>query len=147
VNQSYAKSSANIDLVRSIFARWERWDFSSVAWAHPEIEYVFVDGPHPGTRTGLTGMANANRDFLSAWEDWRIAADDYHELDDERVLVFTRMGGRGKSSGMELGNIRHETANLFHLRSGKVTRLVIYWDQSRARAAFAIAPTADSSDA
>jgi hypothetical protein len=33
--------SANVDLVRSIMANWERGDYSSAEWAHPEIECLF----------------------------------------------------------------------------------------------------------
>jgi hypothetical protein len=40
-------TSANLDLVCSIYAAWEQGDFGSVDWGHPEIEYVFADGPDP----------------------------------------------------------------------------------------------------
>ena len=137
-------ASANLDVVRSIFAAWERGDFSSAEWAHPQIEFIFADGPHPGTWIGLAGMARANGDFLSAWDGWRIEADEYRALDDERVLVFTRMSGSGKTSGAELTRMRDRAANLFHLRSGRVTRLALYWDRDRALADLGLAPEADA---
>jgi ketosteroid isomerase-like protein len=125
-------ASANMNLVRSIFADWERGDFRSVQWAHPGIEWVMADGPVPGCWTGLGGMTEGWREFRSVWEEYRFEADEYRELDGERVLVLGRFSGRGKKSGLELGQIRSKAARLLHVRGGKVTRLVIYLDRERA---------------
>jgi len=97
--------SANLDLVRSIFADWERGDFSAVEWADPEIKFVIGDGPLPGTWKGTDGMAEGFRGWLSAWEDVRIESDEYRELDNERVLVLVCSSGRGKASGLDLAQM------------------------------------------
>ena len=73
-------ASANVELVRSILAAWERGTPSPAEWAHPEIEYVIVGGPSPGTWTGLAGMAEGFRDWLGAWKDLRFDVDHYREL-------------------------------------------------------------------
>jgi ketosteroid isomerase-like protein len=125
-------SQENVELVRSLYAAWERGDYSSVEWAHPEIEWMIADGPAPGSWTGLAGMAEGARSFLSAWEDWRVGADEFRELDGERVLVLFRHSGRGKTSGLELGQMRAKGAQLFHVRSGKVIKAVFYLDRERA---------------
>jgi hypothetical protein len=92
--------SPNLDLVRSIYIARERGDFSSAEWADPEIEFVFFDGPSPGRWKGLAGMAEANRDWLSAWADVRQEVDEYREVDGERVLVLHRFGARGRGAGL-----------------------------------------------
>ena|ERR1700676_5140988 len=124
--------SENLDLVRSIFAEWERGDFSSAGWADPEIDFVAADGPSPGSWTGLAGMAEAWRDWLSAWEGYHVEAEEYRELDRERVLVFFHRSGRGKMSGLDIGRFGAEGGTLFQLRLGRVTRLVTYWDREQA---------------
>ena len=127
-------SQENVALVRSIVAAWERGDFSQeTEWAHPEIDYVYVDGPAPSAWTGRDAMAKGFREgFLSAWEDVRLGADEYRALDSERVLVLISRSGRGKVSGLELAQVRSEGAILFHIRDAEVTRFAIYWERERA---------------
>ncbi len=126
--------SENVDFVRSIYAAWERGDYSSAEWPHPEIEYVIADGPAPGTWTGLAGMADALRDFLISWEDVRLVVGECRELDGGRVLAFHHGSGRGKTSGVEMRRLGAEGTYLFHICDGKVTRLVGYFDRDRALA-------------
>ena len=93
--------SKNLDLVRSIYAGWEQGDFSSAEWAHPEIEFVTADGLTPGSCRGPAAMAETFASGnLSAWEDARFLADEYSEVDPERVLVLAHYSGRGKTSAL-----------------------------------------------
>jgi ketosteroid isomerase-like protein len=138
-------TTANLDLVRSIYAAWERGDFSSVEWAVPEIEFVIADGPSPGRWTGLAGMAEGWRTWLGAWEAFHQEADEHRMLDDDRVLVFFRPTGRGKASGLDLAQMHAAGAGLFHVRDGKVTKFVAYLDRERALADLGLELEADSS--
>lgn len=132
----------NLEIVRSILAAWGRGDYGSVDWAHREIEFTITDGPQPGSWIGLAGMAEWG-EFLNAWEDVHTEAEEYRELDGERVLVLVRTSGRGKTSGLELGEMWTESAILFHLRDGEVTRLVLYWERKRAVVDLGLAPEAN----
>ena len=126
--------SENLDLVRSIYADWERGEFSSAEWADPEIEFVAAEGPDPSRSVGVAAMAQRWQQWMSAWENYRSEADEYRELDEERVLVLMRHGGQGKSSGVEVEQLDRRGANLFDLRDGRVVRLTLYWDPDRALA-------------
>jgi ketosteroid isomerase-like protein len=137
-------ASANVEFVRSLHTAWERGDYSSVEWAHPEIEYVIADGPAPGTWRGWAGMAQAFREVLSPWKEYRVEVDEYRELDRERVLVLLHFSARGKTSGLEVARMRAKGASLFEIRGGRVTRLVLYSDRERALADLGLAPEAGS---
>jgi ketosteroid isomerase-like protein len=124
-----------VDLVRALYAGWERGDFSrSAEWAHPQIEFVVTDGPAPGSWTGVAGTAEGWRDFLSAFRDFRVDVEEYRELDAERVLVLHDLSGRGKTSAPQVERIRTKGANVLYLRNGKVTKSVFYFDRERALA-------------
>jgi ketosteroid isomerase-like protein len=126
--------SENLDLVRSIYAGWERGDYNSAEWAHAEIEYVILHrgGFSPVSAKGRTEMREAARANIDAWAQLRIAAEEYRVLDSERVLVLDDVSGRGKRSGLEIGQFGAGGAHLFHVRGGMVTRLVVYDDRDRA---------------
>jgi ketosteroid isomerase-like protein len=127
--------SENLELVRSIYAAWERGDFSSADWADAEIVYGDDELPDAGTVKGKAAMARRFRSWLSVWQDWRVEAEDYVELNQELVLVPYHFSARGKTSGVDVGGtLRVEGASLFCLRGGKVWRLVQYFDRDRALA-------------
>jgi ketosteroid isomerase-like protein len=131
--------SENLDLVRSIYADWQRGDYRSAAWAHPEIEYVNADGPDRGTRVGLTGMAEGWRRLLSVWSEFHTEAEEYVELDGGRVLVLAAFGGTARINGLDVRDGRSEGANVFEIRDGKVTKLILYWNRQRALADLGVA--------
>ena len=138
--------SANLDLVRSIYAAWERGDYSHADWAHPDIEFVLADGPDPGSWTGRNDMWEAWRGRLSAWEHHRTEVDEYREVDDERVLVLVHVVGRGKTSGADLGRTLTKSANVFHIRDGQATKLIVYFDRDRALADLGLVPEGEAAD-
>jgi ketosteroid isomerase-like protein len=131
--------SENLDLVRSIYADWERGDFSKGAWADLDIEFERVDGPAPGSWRGKDEIGASIREMLSAWEHFRLSADEYREVDDERVLVLGRLIARGRRSQMDSTQLDATAANLFHVDRGKVTRIVTYYDRDRALADLGLA--------
>src|SRR5262249_8738324 len=130
------------DLVRSIYANWERGDFSSAEWADPEIEYTSGLAPAGHTWKGLRGMAEGAREYFEAYEDGRIEAGEYRELDGGRVLVLDRRSGRGKRRGLQVDPAHGQSlgAHLFRIRDSKVTRLVQYSDRDRALADLGLSP-------
>jgi ketosteroid isomerase-like protein len=127
--------SQNLDLVRSIYADWERGAYGRVDWADREIEWVLADGPAVGRWTGHDGMAAGFREFLGAWQDFRTEVEEIREIDSEHVVVRSLASGRGKASGIDLGTTPFTHAiTVFRIRAGKVVRLAIYGSQERALA-------------
>ncbi len=95
---------------------------------------MIVEGPAPGRWKGLTGLEEGGLGILSAWQGLRVEAEQCRELDDERVLVLTRLTGHGKTSGIDLAQMQAKGADVLHVRDGRVTRFSLYWNREHALA-------------
>ena len=136
-------TAANVDLVRSIYEPWERGDFSRTPeWAHPEIECASFGGPVNAGYTGPAAVEEGWSALLESVDGARPEAQEYRDVDDERVLVLGCLRGREKSTGADVEQLR---ANLFRIRDGKVVRLIFYWDRGRAFADLGLEPDAGAS--
>src|SRR5436190_527933 len=80
---------------------------------------------------GMASFSAAWRDFLAAWGEYRVTADELRALDAERILVLLTNTARGRASGL-VAQSGTKGANVFYIRDGKVTKLMIYWDRDRA---------------
>ena len=67
--------------------------------------------------------------ILRSWDGLRNELERITDLDDERVLVFERQVGRGRTSGLVM---EREMGSLFTLRDGKIIRWDTYWERADA---------------
>jgi hypothetical protein len=126
--------SANLDLVRSIYADWERGDYSHGEWVHPAYAWAWADGPEPSRWKGWAEAREDTRDLLRTFAAFHIEVDDCRELDDGRILVLWRYCAHGKTSGLDATRVPEDGAYLFELDDGKVRRLAFYAEGKHALA-------------
>jgi ketosteroid isomerase-like protein len=120
-------SEENVEKVRSTTNEWGQGNYSSVAWAHSEIELVGADG---SVTRGINEAGKQWAEFLEAWDDFATLAEEILEAGDDRVLALVRFQGRGRGSGTPLADF--SGAQLFTLREGKVVRLELFSQRDEA---------------
>jgi hypothetical protein len=82
-------------------------------------------------------VAEAVRAYVDAWDDVRLVVDEYRDLDDERVFVLYRFFGRGKASGLELGQVRTQAAHTDPALALRVYRQAMRRDEEEKAAVHA----------
>ena len=111
-------SEHDVEIVKGIYAEWERGDFSSNDWAHPEIEYSIPE-PSGKTHRGIAEMESAWINWAREWEDLSIRLTEIRDLGDEVLSVHT-FHGKGRSSGVPVDEL--PGAGIWTFRDGKVLR-------------------------
>jgi ketosteroid isomerase-like protein len=127
-------SQENVEIIRSMYERWECGDLATPEFFDADVEYARIgDGGAPdavGTWQGLDEMWSAVVGYLGAWEEIRQIADRFVDVADGRVLVLDRQLARGRSTGIP---VEHEMAAIFTLNTGgKIVRFHAFWDRAEA---------------
>jgi ketosteroid isomerase-like protein len=125
-------SQENVEIVRRLYDRWARGDFSATGFLDPEVVYSRIGTETPGMEgewRGIEQMAAGTREYLRAFSDVRIEAERIIDLGDDKVLVLSRQTARGKLSGAPF---EHELADLMTLKDGKIVGVVAYWHRAEA---------------
>jgi ketosteroid isomerase-like protein len=109
-------SQENVEAVNTLFAAFARRDFEAAAGVlDPSVEVrpAIVGGPEGVVYRGLDGMRRFWADIDAAWAEFRIAPEEFRELDGE-ILVFGRAIARGRESGIVIDAAAAWIARLHH---------------------------------
>jgi ketosteroid isomerase-like protein len=125
-----AMSQENVEIVRRVYAAWEKGDFSTAEAFDPYVRVVWVD-PMLAERAETMGLRDTRRnmrEFLDAYERMTATAERIIDAGD-RVAVVSSWRGRGKASGVEFAE---RQGSVWTISDGKVTRIVNYRDPAEA---------------
>ena len=123
-------SQENVEIVRRVYAEWEKGNFSTAEAFDPRVRVVWVD-PMLAQRAETIGLRETTRnmrEFLDVYEHLTARAERIVDAGDVVVAVVS-WHGSGKASGVEFA-VRH--GSVWTISDGKVTRIENYRDPAEA---------------
>ena len=114
-------SQENVEVVRRSLDAYAAGDVDGMlAYIDPEGELhsAIIGGAEGKVYRGHDGFREWLADSLESFEELRIVADEFRDLDD-RVVMFGRISARGRESGLELASA---TGWVFTVRRGRVVK-------------------------
>jgi ketosteroid isomerase-like protein len=99
----------------------------------PEIE-VHEDPsfPEAGVYRGIEAVGRYFRQFTESFDEFTFEAEDFIDVDEDRVLMLFRLRTRGKESG---ATVDAHPGWIFTVRDRKAVRIEAYLDRAEAFAA------------
>ena len=122
-------SAADVETLRRIYSAWAEGKFWTFELFHDDVETRWAtEVPDIEGSRGVEGLGDLFRQWLSAWDDCRIEAEEFHDCGDQ-VVVFVRIHGRGSGSSVE---VEMTNAHLWTMRDGRAAAIRAYSDRERA---------------
>ena len=127
-----------VDLVRDAYefiedVQHERRDDYEVGYAERFAETFELQLPPTYPEGGQVfrgsdGLKRWIEGIREIWDEWRMEPERFIQADD-RIVVLIRIVARGELSGVELDR---ETAHVWFVADGRVTRCQVYFDRAEA---------------
>jgi len=96
-------ASNHVETLRPIYAEWARGNFASgQPPCAPDLVYTGFVPDGRVTTQGREEFLRWIRELFSHWDDYRVEADEFVQLDDDTVLVAGRQYGTGRQSGVKV---------------------------------------------
>jgi ketosteroid isomerase-like protein len=131
--------TGNVEIVRATIDALNRRDLDrAVEAAHEDFEADWSNSiaPHRGVYRGRERARELFEAFLEAWEEFQWDPQELVEVDDSRVLVVSRVRGRGRGSGVE---VDASGAQLWTISGGEVRGVKLYQSKAEALEAVGVA--------
>jgi ketosteroid isomerase-like protein len=124
-------SRANVEIAKRVIDAFNRRDVDAIfACVNPDVEWFpAMSVTFGGGLRGREGIESYVREVSDTWEEYRVVGQDFRDLAEDRVLVLSRVEGRGARSG---GLVDAEMGQVYDFRDGKIARVRTYLDHSNA---------------
>jgi ketosteroid isomerase-like protein len=123
-------SQENVEIAKravDAFNRRDVEDFFALAASDFEWFPAMAGAVEDGYR-GRDGIEKYLADIGEAWEEYRVLAEEFRDLDD-RVVMLGRIEGRGRESRAWIDS---PTGTIFEFLNGKMSRVRTYLDHGEA---------------
>jgi ketosteroid isomerase-like protein len=124
-------SQDNVEIAKRVVDAFNRRDVEDFfLLAAPDFEWfpAMAGTVEGGGYRGRDGIEKYLVDIGEAWEEYRVFAEEFRDLDD-RVVMLGRIEGRGRGSHAWIDS---PTGTIFEFLGGKMSRLRTYLDHGEA---------------